>query len=140
MDPVTIVGFVVAVTQLIDVTSKAVNYFNNVKDAPKDRAKLAREATNLLPLLTELRYRVEDTTATDPWFSGLKSLGREGGPLIEFKTAMESIVDKLAPATSVVNLKRVLRWPFDKKEIDAMLSKIERLKTLIGLALQEDHL
>ena len=140
MDPITIVGFVATVVQLIDVTSKAVNYFNDMKDAPKDKAKLAREATNLLPLLTELRYRVEDTTATDPWFTGLKSLGREGGPLIEFETAMENIVDKLTPATSVMNLKRILRWPFDKKEVDVILSKIERLKTLIGLALQEDHL
>lgn len=61
MDPVTVVGFLAAVVQLIDVTSKVVNYFNDVKDAPKDRAKLAREAANLLPLFTELRYRVEET-------------------------------------------------------------------------------
>ena len=139
MDPVTVVGFVAAVAQLIDVTSKAVIYFNDAKDAPKDRAKLAREASNLLPLFTELRYRVEETNSTDPWFTGLKSLGREGGPLMEFKAAMVNIVDKLAP-TSVMGLKKVLRWPFDKREIDAILSKIERLKTLIGLALQEDHL
>ena len=133
-----VVGFVAAVAQLIEVTSKAVTYFNDVKDAPKDRAKLAREATNLLSLFTDLRYRVEEASPTDPWFTGLKSLGQEGGPLMEFKTAMENIVDKLAPANT--NLKRVLRWPFDKKEIDAILSKVERLKTLIGLALQEDHL
>ena len=132
-----VVGFVAAIAQLIEVTSKAVIYFNNVKDAPKDRARLAREATNLLSLLTDLRYRVEETNSTDPWYNGLRSLGQEGRPLMEFKAAMEHIADKLAP---VMNLKRVLRWPFDKKEVEAILSKIERLKTLIGLALQEDHL
>ena len=134
------VSFLAVVVQLIDVTSKAVQYFNDVKDAPKDRAKLAREAANILPLFTELRYRVEETTSTDLWFTGLRSLGGEGGSLMEFKTAMESIADKLNPATSFVNLKRVLRWTLDKREIDAILSKIERLKTLVSLALQKDHL
>lgn len=140
MDPITIVGIVGAVVQLIGVTSKAVNYLNDVKDAPKDRAKLAREATNLLSLFTELRYRVEETTSTDPWFAGLRSLGGEGGPLMEFKNAMEAVVHKLAPAASAVHSRKVLCWTLDKKEIDDILSRIERLKSLVGLALQHDHL
>lgn len=139
MDPITVVGFLAAVVQLIDVTSKAVIYFNDVKNAPKERAKLAREATNLLSLFTELRYRVEETAATDPWFAGLRSLGGQGGPLMEFKDAMDAIADKLVPPKSGVNL-RVLRWTLEKKEIEAILWKIDRLKALVGLALQSDHL
>ena len=135
-----VVGFLAAVVQLIDVTSKVVNYFNGVKNAPKDRAKLAREATGLLLLFTDLRCRVEEVnTSTDPWFTSLRSLGEAGGPLMEFKNAMEDIADKLAPTTSM-SLGRVLRWTLDKKEIEAILSKIERLQTLVGLALQKDHL
>lgn len=134
MDPITVVGFVVAVVQLIDVTSNVVKYFNDVKNAPKDRARLAREAVGLLGLLIDLRYRVEETTSTDPWFTGLRSLG---GPLMEFKRVMEDLADKLAPPT---NLKKVLRWTLDKKEIEAILWETERLKSLISLALQEDHL
>lgn len=140
MDPISIVGFVAAVVQLIDVTSKVVNYFNDIRDAPKDRARLAHEAASLLLLFTDLRYRVEETTLTDPWFLGLRSLGREGGPLMDFRIAMENIASKLAPTTSVANLRRVIRWPFDRKEIDTILSRIERLKTIVGLALQKDHL
>ena len=140
MDPITVAGFLAAVVQLIDVTSKVVNYFNGVKNAPKDRARLAREVTGLLLLFTDLRCRVEEvTTSTDSWFTGLRSLGEERGPLMEFKNAMEDIADKLAPATTM-NLGRALRWTLDKKEIDAILSKIERLKALVGLALQKDHL
>ena len=135
-----VVAFVATVVQLIDVTSKFIIYFNDVKDAPKDRAKLAREASGLLALLTDLRYRVEDTTSTDLWFAGLRSLGGQRGPLMEFKCALEHIADKLAPASNAVNVMRVFRWTLEKKEIDAILSKIERLKTLIGLALQKDNL
>lgn len=139
MDPITIVGFVAAVVQLIDVTCKAINYFNGAENARKVRAKLAREASNLLSLFTELRYRVEEKTSTDPWFTGLRSLGGEGGPLLEFKSAMEDVADKLAQAGKGLDLRRVI-WTLDKKDIDDILSKIERLKTLIGLALQNDHL
>ena len=140
MDPITVVGFLAAIVQLIDTTSKVVTYFNGVKNAPKERAKLTREVTGLLLLFTDLRCRVEEvTTSTDSWFTGLQSLGEEGGPLMEFKIAMEEIADKLTPAKAM-NLGRLLRWTLDKKEIDALLSKIERLKTLVCLALQKDHL
>lgn len=43
MDPITVVGFLAAIVQLIDTTSKVVTYFNGVKNAPKERAKLTRE-------------------------------------------------------------------------------------------------
>ena len=140
MDPITVVGLLAAVAQLIDITSKVVNYVNDVKDAPKDRAKLAREAAGLLVLFTDLRCRVEEISSTDPWFAGLQSLGANGGPLMEFQSAMEDIADKLVPAKSGVKFKRVLCWTLDRNEINSILSKIERLKSLIGLALQKDHL
>ena len=56
------------------------------------------------------------STSTDPWLTSLQALGGNEGPLMEFKRAMEDIADKLVPATSVVNISRVvLRWTLDKK-------------------------
>ena len=60
MDLVSATGLAASVVQLIDVTAKAFRYLNDVKNAPRDRARLAREATQLLSLLTDLRYRIED--------------------------------------------------------------------------------
>ena len=140
MDPITAIGFAANIVQLIDATSKTISYLNDVKDAPKDRAKLARETAGLLSLLIDLRYQVEDTNSTDPWFTGLQSLGGEGRPLEEFKRAMEELAEKLIPTSAVKKFGRALRWTLDKKEINTILSKIERLKTLVGLALQKDHL
>lgn len=141
MDPITVVGFVAAIVQLIDTTSKVINYFNTMKNAPKDRAKLVREAYSLLALLADLRYQVEENnSSTNSWFTGLQSLGEKGGLLMQFKNAMEDIANMLAPTTDFARLRRVVRWTSDKREIDAILSKIERLKSLISLALQKDHM
>lgn len=140
MDPVTAVGLVASIIQLIDATVTAIKYLNDVKDAPKDRSKLALEATSLLVLLTDLRYKVEEVRATDPWLTAVGSLGVEKGPLEQFRDAMETLIRKLKPSTGMRRLGIGLLWSLDKKEIDDILSKIDRLKSLIGLALQSDHL
>jgi hypothetical protein len=140
MDPVTVIGLVASIVQLIDTTTKAIKYINDVKDAPRDRARLAREAASLLALLTDLRYRLEETNSTDPWFTGIRSLGVEGGPLEQFNEAIDDLARKLEPEKSLKKLAKVVFWSLDKNEINNILTKIERLKTFVDLALQKDHL
>ncbi|MCJ1245285.1 hypothetical protein MMC30_002488 [Trapelia coarctata] len=119
MDPVTAVGLAVNIATLIQLTLQIVQYINDVADAPKERAKLAREATSLLVLFTDLRYRLEEVeTLTDPWFRGVRSLGSETGPLQCLKEELESLTGKL--------------------KIQKGWKEIERMKTLISLALQQD--
>src|SRR5438046_7959257 len=104
------VGLAASIVQLIDATTKIIKYLNDVKDAPKDRARLARETTSLLALLTDLRYRVDEAKSTDPWFTGVRSLGVERGPLEQFKEAMEELARKLKPESGVKMFSKALRW------------------------------
>ena len=53
---------------------------------------------------------------------------------------MEELAEKLTPTSGVKKFGRALCWTLDKKEINTILSKIERLKTVINLALQKNHL
>jgi hypothetical protein len=140
MDPVSAVGLGHCIIQLIDATAKAVSYLNDVRNAPKDRATLAQEVSSLLALLTSLRYKVEGSNTIDPWFTGVRFLGRHGGPLEQFKAAIAALLKKLRPGKGLKEFGKALVWTLDKEEISGILSKIERLKTLIGVALQEDHL
>jgi hypothetical protein len=142
MDPVTVVGLVAVVAQLIDTTTKAIRYMNDVKEAPRDRERLAREAASLFALLTDLRYRLEEANATDPWFTGIRSLGGAGGPLDQFRDAIDDLARKLKPdkSSKMRKLAGAVFWPLDKNEINTVLAKIERLKTLVNPALQKDHL
>ena len=58
MDPITAAGLIASIAQLIGTTTQTIQYLNDMKDAPKYRAKLAQEASSLLMLLTDLRYTV----------------------------------------------------------------------------------
>ncbi len=139
MDPVTALGLVASVVQLIIATTKAVGYVNDVKNAPKERAKLARETTSLLALLTNLRYMLEEADTTEAWFSGIRTLGVENGPLDQYKEAMEELAMKICPENGLKKFGKRLVWTLEKKEIQEILGKIERMKTFVGLALQKDH-
>jgi hypothetical protein len=139
MDPLSLT---VSITALIRITTQVLGYLNDVKTASKERAKLASEAANLLALLTSMRYKVEEVEQEkNSWYDSIRSLlVGANGPLDQFRSALEELAGKLAPATSLKKFSRTLIWTLDKKECIDILNKIERLKTLIGLALQEDHL
>ena len=138
MDPVSAIGLVASIVQLISATSKVIKYVDEIKDAPKERASLASEAANLMPLLMALKQRVGTSSSTDPWFSSVKLLGLPGGPLTELQLSMEQLGGKLKSRKK--KLSGHLLWPSDRKECITLLAKIERVKSLIGLAMQDDHL
>ena len=140
MGPVSVIGLIASLAQLIDVAGKTLRYVNNVKNAPKARAQVAREASLLLALLTSLRYRLEDTDAQGCWVQGVLTLGMANGPLDQFKEALESLATRLHSSGTGKSVGKTLVWHFEKKEIDELLGKMERLKSLINLALQGDIL
>ena len=138
MDPITVLGLAASIIQLIDATVKVTQYINDVKDAPAERSKLAMEVANLVPLLTSLRYRIEGASSDDSWFLGVRSLGAPKGPLDLFKQDLKYLASKLEPQHGAKKIGKLLVWTLDKKDIKNSLDSIERIKSLISLALQRD--
>lgn len=140
MDPASAVGLAASILQIINTTAQIIQYLNDVREAPKERAQIHREADSLLGLLKSLRDRFEHADQTDPWYIQTCSLGGQGGPLDQYQSAMIALAKKLKPESGVKKLEKRLLWTFDKKQIKATLDLIERLKSLVSLALQGDHL
>lgn len=137
MDPLSISASICALLQTAGVVT---SYLTSMKDAPKERARLTTEVYNLCGLLTRLRDRVDESRSEDPWFNVVRKLGAENGPLQDFQVTLERLRSKLEPVGGLKKVGKILTWKFDKVEINEMLSKIERLKTLSTLALADDLL
>ena len=136
MDPVTVIGLAASIVQLITTTTQTVQYVNQIKNAPKEVGEFGQEASNVLILLWRLRARVDEAKGQqDSWFTSVAALGVPNGVLYQLQEALERVVDRL---NQTKKLRKRIFWPLDKKELSSVLLRIERLKTSVSLALQDD--
>lgn len=139
MDPLSVTASIIAVLQL---TSTVINYLINAKDASKDQARCATEASNIYHLLTNLKYRLEEAKSENAsWHTAVRSLAVANGPLDQYKSALDQLQSKVATASTsrLHKAGRALVWKSTKDEVANILSRIERLKSLIQIALEMDH-
>lgn len=137
MDGLSAVASIIALLQL---TGKVIGFLNDVKDAPKGCQQCTIEASNIQTLLINLRYRLEQGQAKDPWFTAVRALNVENGPLDQYKQALEQLLSKVESQDGMQKLKRRLLWKFRKEEVTSILTRMERLKSLVNIALEMDHL
>jgi hypothetical protein len=137
MDPLSVTASVIAILKL---TSEVVSYLNDINNAPKDCRKCAIEAANLCNLLTKLRFHLDDANKGDPWYTNVHALAVENGPLDQYKQGLEQLLSQVTSQDGVARVKRQLLWKFSKAEVDGILQRMERLKSLVSLALELDHL
>jgi len=137
MDVLSVTASVIAVLHL---TGSVITYLNGVKDAPKECQQCTIEASNLQNLLINLRYHLEQGQTCDPWFTAVRTLDVENGPLDQYKQALEQLQSKLNASNSAKKMKSQLVWKFSKAEAVGILARMERLKSLVSIALEMDHL
>ena len=137
MDPLSVTASIIAVLQL---SAKVLAYLNDFKDASKDRAQCEIETSNIYSLLVNLRCRLEESSANQPWYTAVRALAVENGPLDQFKQALEMLQAKMTDGGRLKKAGEALMWKFRKEEVASILARMERLKRLVGVALEMDHL
>jgi hypothetical protein len=129
MDPFTAVGLVAAVGQLagsaITIYFNLSNYYEAVKDAPKQSRELRKEIGLLCEVLNNLKE-----VAARPKFTPSRSLG---DTILEFDLLLNEMNSRVQ-ATKTQGARR-LKWPFSKDKTEQLLSKITRYKETINLTL-----
>ncbi|KAF1808264.1 hypothetical protein P152DRAFT_405828 [Eremomyces bilateralis CBS 781.70] len=135
MDPLSITASIIAILQL---TSKVIEYLGDVKDAPKERARLVTEASHINGLLLDLASHLAEGHLKELWYNTIKSLAAPNGALDQYKADLEKFQRKVV-ASGAGKVMHSLVWKFNKAEVDGMLSRMERLKSLILIALGMDH-
>ena len=137
MDPLSISASIIALMQL---SSTVIGYLSDVKSSNKEQQKIRLEICNILPMLSILQDQAQQAENGDEWSSTLRSLSAADGPIQQFQKALERLEHKLAPVRGVKKLGKAFIWPFEKAEIQSILSTIERQKLLFSLARQNDHI
>jgi hypothetical protein len=137
MDGLSAAASIIAVLQL---TGDVIKYLNDVKNAPKQCQQCTIEASSLQNLLINLRYRLEQAQPNDPWFTALRALTAENGPLDQYKEALAQLLSKVDTHHAGKDIRRRLLWTFSKGEVADILTRMERLKSLINFALEMNHL
>ena len=131
---------ITSIIATLQLSAEVLTYLNDVKNASKDRAQCAIEASNLHSLLIKLRFRLEEGDTRQPWYTTVRTLAVENGPLDQFKQALETLQTKMTNGSRLKQAGRPLIWKLQKEEIASILARMERLKTLIEIALQMDTL
>jgi len=75
-----------------------------------------------------------------PWYTAVRALAFENGPLDQFRQMLEQLQSKITGVGKTGKAGDALTWKFKKEEITSILGRMERLKTLVQAALQMDHL
>ncbi|PSN59029.1 hypothetical protein BS50DRAFT_509258 [Corynespora cassiicola Philippines] len=136
MDPLSVTASIIAVGQ---ATVKIVECLHNVKDASTDRSQFTTEASNLSTLLATLLFRI-DENSNEPWHVEVRQLGEKDGPVHQYRVALEQLKDKISGEHGIRKMTKTLLWKYIKEDVKDILSRIERLKSLVQIALQMDHL
>ena len=135
MDPLSITA---SISALLGLSSTVITYLNDVRGASADRGRILSEiasVNSIFFILQDLADQQNDTSSLT-----FQSLNLPKGPLDQFRMALERLSSGLAPpATPLKKLGNAVTWHFKKGEIEEILSSIERLKTLLTLVRQQDH-
>jgi hypothetical protein len=124
-------------TSLARLIESMITYLVNVHNAPKERIALSSELAGLQNLLHLLESRLRASNPSDSWFSSIRALGIQDGALDGLRHSLEKLVTRLG-GTSAITRGRRLTWKFDKSDIKDILQRVERIKSLVLLALTDD--
>jgi hypothetical protein len=113
---------------------------SNAKGASTDRTLFTTEISNLSSLLFTLVSRLEEGRSNKPWYKQVRALSKKDRTLDQYRAALKQLQHKISKRGRITTISNTLLSKYIKDNVQAILSRIEYLKTLVQIALQIDHL
>jgi hypothetical protein len=133
MEPVSALSVAASACQFAEQTLKVsdalIDYFRKVKNAPKLSRELRQEALLLSDVLENLRSVLPGDSQAGPLPNSLNNTVKE------FEDTVKEMAKHVEIKENELSWKR-FRWPFDQKDNEKYLEKLERFKNTFQLALQ----
>jgi hypothetical protein len=134
-DPLSTTASIIAIIQL---SSTVVEYINGARGATKERKGLRDGVRACEFVLQQLKDDADDTEEGKAWSETVRALEGTDAPLGRLWVALNVIKAKLEPKIGLEKVLTSLKWPFSEKEVEKIISAIEREKILLQLALTND--
>ncbi|KAJ7591832.1 ankyrin repeat-containing domain protein [Mycena floridula] len=135
------VSFTASIIALAQGAQAIFEYIKDVRDGPSTRTELLTSLAPLSNLLSLLQVQFQSTTQNPPWTNAVILLGQQDGPFAQLSVIIEKIRNKLevSPGSQTKKLLKTLTWSLDKADVTELLVRVERVKSLVMLAIQNDH-
>ncbi|KAK7432111.1 hypothetical protein QQZ08_001401 [Neonectria magnoliae] len=138
MEGLGIVANVIAVVDLsVKVIGLCAQYAQDVKHAKDDKARLSQEATRLNIASQNARDLLSDSQS-----ARLKASNKLLHAMIDTESQLQQLEQLLASGQSTTTTKAcfdALKWPFKRKDVDAITKDLRRCSDDISSALQVDQ-
>ncbi|KAI0549032.1 ankyrin repeat-containing domain protein [Xylaria curta] len=132
MEPLSTTTSIIAILQL---SSDVVKYIIGATGATKARRNLREEILSCELVLLQLQDHADDPNEGTAWSEKIKTLQGPGLPLDRFGIALRVLKAQLEPKKGWEKALTALKWPFDEKEVEKLISAIHRERSLLHLAL-----
>ena len=128
--PDVVIGF------LLKHTKTVIDYINDVKNASNDKKNLLDELAATQIVLSQLDSHVND----EDWKETMEALVAVGGPFDQLKLELKGLKRKVElPTGKLRKAGQALVYHFTKDDLKKHFDRIERIKTLLQLAVQNNH-
>ena len=129
-------GATASIVSLLQLAGAVIKCLSILKDASNDIKALVLELCTVRGLLSTIKDLVTEDSMLH------ESLSGHNGLFSQIESSLQSLALKVEPASTTTGHSFVqkLRWPLRKEEVKDALSSIERQKTLLSLALQNDQM
>jgi len=116
---------IIAVVQLASVVG---DYLMTYNEGGEDKNRLVVQLTNAKLMLNLVKDNVEDQRHPE-WQKTAEILMMRLGPLDQFNSTMEQIIEKITPSHQSLRVafRRALSWPLVESEVRALLASLPAL-------------
>lgn len=126
---------------ILRLAARVLFQFRDVECASTESTWFHTEASEVYSLLKDLGARIEEHRIDTPWTGAIQAIVARDGPLDQFNN-ISGLLEKISKRGSHLQMasERLIR-NFEKDESDGILAQVERLKTLIAIAIlkMEQH-
>lgn len=139
MDPASIIGLVGVATQSVDQCASLFKFlsqlYKEVKDAPTQAATLRNEVNTLMSVVNDLKFRLDNFPEMFP--------DSQEAPIAKSLKELKELVDAIMKHCDPKRMKDLsgqLKWPFQKRETEEYIKRIENYKKTLTLAMQSSQM